>query len=135
MGMSIQPSWNLFIAHATCRSILARKKESRKRNLVFHIPVTVPCSPALRLMQNDASYVTFGDIFEKYCQESNVNRDDTVFVPGEKIKKTLRIYRQDHANGSGQPSKAEYFSMKKEVFDDIQAHLVPDSVISQVSST
>lgn len=86
-------------------------------------------------MQNDASYVTFGDIFEKYCQESNVNRDDTVFVPGEKIKKTLRIYRQDHPNGNGQPSKLDYFSMKKEVFDDIQTHLVPDSVISQVSQT
>lgn len=123
----------MYIIHFMRHSVLARKKESRKRNLIFHIPITVPCSPALRLMQNDSSYVTFGDMFEKYCEEAGISRDDPVFIPGEKMKQMLRLQRQDHSNMNGPPTRQEYWTIKKEIFDDIQAHLIPDNVISQVS--
>lgn len=100
---------------------------------MFHLPITVPMNPAMRLVQNDSSYVTLADIYENYCKEAGIARDDPVFISGEKLKQTLRLYRQDNQNGAGQPTRQEYFVLKKDLFDDVQTNLVPDNIVTQVS--
>ena len=75
--------------------MLARNKECRKRNLTFHIPIAVSCSPNLRLLQNDSSYVTFMDIYEQHCDRIGIAREDPTLVPGEKVKTVLREYKQE----------------------------------------
>lgn len=73
---------------------LARKKESRKRNLNFHIPAAISCSPNLRLLQNDSSYVTLGDIYDRHCEETGITREDPILVSGEKVKSVLSDFKQ-----------------------------------------
>lgn len=73
---------------------LARKKESRKRNLSFHIPAAISCSPNLRLLQNDSSYVTLGDIYDRHCEETGITREDPILVSGEKVKSVLLDFKQ-----------------------------------------
>lgn len=73
---------------------LARKKESRKRNLNFHIPAAISCSPNLRLLQNDSSYVTLGDIYDRHCEETGITREDPILVSGEKVKSILLDFKQ-----------------------------------------
>lgn len=73
---------------------LARKKESRKRNLHFHIPAAISCSPNLRLLQNDSSYVTLGDIYDRHCEEIGITREDPILVSGEKAKSVLSEFKQ-----------------------------------------
>lgn len=73
---------------------LARKKESRKRNLNFHIPAAISCSPNLRLLQNDSSYVTLGDIYDRHCEETGITREDPILVSGEKAKSVLLEFKQ-----------------------------------------
>lgn len=73
---------------------LARKKESRKRNLNFHIPAAISCSPNLRLLQNDSSYVTLGDIYDRHCEEIGITREDPILVSGEKVKSVLLDFKQ-----------------------------------------
>lgn len=72
---------------------LARKKESRKRNLDFHIPAAISCSPNLRLLQNDSSYVTLGDIYDRHCEETGITREDPILVSGEKVKSVLSDFK------------------------------------------
>jgi len=76
-------------------SALARNKESRKRNLTFHLPATVSCSPNVRLYQVDSSYISLGDIYDLHCEEMGFSREDPILFVGEKVRKVLKQYRQD----------------------------------------
>lgn len=76
-------------------SVLQRKKETRKRNLSFHLPAAVSCSPTLRLFQTDSSYVTLGEIYDLHCEEIGISREEPILFAGEKVKKTLREFRQN----------------------------------------
>lgn len=107
---------------------LARKKESRKRNLNFHIPAAVSCSPNLRLLQNDSSYVTLGDIYDRHCEEIGITREDPILVSGEKVKSILLDFKQVNQRT---PGKAEYFNFRKDIMDEVVAKLVPDDVLTK----
>ncbi|KAK6988322.1 histone acetylase complex subunit [Favolaschia claudopus] len=78
----------------TFNGALTRKKESRKRNLSFHIPAVVSFSPNLRLFQTDSSYVSLGDIYDLYCEEQGFAKEDPFLFAGEKGKKVMREYMQ-----------------------------------------
>ncbi|KAI0320805.1 FAT domain-containing protein [Amylostereum chailletii] len=114
--------------YRTLSSVLQRKKECRKRNLIFHLPASVLCGTSLRLLQSDSSYVNFGDIFEQFCESSSIAREDPVLIPGEKIKMILREFQQEHGR---MPTQVEYFVLKKDILEDIMAHMVPETVLSQ----
>lgn len=75
-------------------STLSRKKETRKRNLHFHLPAAVSCAPNLRLLQNDSSYITLGDIYDKHCEDSGMAREEPVMMSGEKVKVAMREFKQ-----------------------------------------
>ncbi|KAI0028299.1 FAT-domain-containing protein [Vararia minispora EC-137] len=111
-----------------CVRVMRYKKECRKRNLHFHVPTAVSCNPASRLIQIDSSYVTFGEIYEQHCQEHGTAREDPILIPGEKVKVILREFREEHKR---MPDKTEYFNLKKEMFDEIQTHMVPDNVMNK----
>ncbi|TCD69680.1 hypothetical protein EIP91_006697 [Steccherinum ochraceum] len=112
----------------TLNGALSRKKESRKRNLTFHIPAAIPCSPNLRLLQNDSSYVTFGDIFDQHCEEAGFSREDPTLLICEKTRSAMRSFRQTHGHN---PNKPEYVALKVELFQEIQAKLVPPNVLTK----
>lgn len=82
-------------------SALQRKKETRKRNLSFHLPAAVSCSPTLRLFQTDTSYITLGDIYEFHCEDAGISREEPILFAGEKIKKTLRELKQNPSRQVG----------------------------------
>ncbi|KAF9222005.1 FAT-domain-containing protein [Gyrodon lividus] len=107
---------------------LVRKKESRKRNLNFHIPAAISCSPNLRLLQNDSSYVTLGDIYDRHCEESGITREDPIIVSGEKVKSVLLDFKQANQRA---PGKAEYFTLRKDIMDEVVTKLVPDDVLAK----
>ncbi|KAH9045426.1 hypothetical protein EDB85DRAFT_2130014 [Lactarius pseudohatsudake] len=107
--------------------VLNRHKESRKRHLSFHIPASISCSANLRLLQNDSSYITLGDIFDKFCEDTRMAREDPILIPGEKVKETLRKFRETHYR---MPNKIEYFSLKRDILDEIVAHMVPETILT-----
>ncbi|KAI6151887.1 hypothetical protein BKA82DRAFT_2906299 [Pisolithus tinctorius] len=107
---------------------LSRKKEARKRNLNFHIPAAVSCSPSLRLLQNDSSYVTLGDIYDRHCEEHGITREDPILVSGEKVKRVLLDFKQSTGRV---PNKTEYFTLRKDIMDEVVAKLVPDDVLTK----
>ncbi|KAF7355349.1 hypothetical protein MSAN_01451500 [Mycena sanguinolenta] len=112
----------------TFNGALVRKKESRKRNLSFHIPAVVSFSPNLRLFQTDSSYVSLGDIYDLHCEENGFAKEDPCLFAGEKVKKVLREYFQQTGN---QPGKAEYLTLKKDIYDEVAVKMVPEDVLTR----
>lgn len=78
------------ISCASCPDILDRvlnrRKESRKRNLCFHLPVAVPLNPTLRLLANDSSYVTMQHIYDEHCDKIQIAREDPQLAFAEKFE-------------------------------------------------
>ncbi|TFY60353.1 hypothetical protein EVJ58_g5210 [Rhodofomes roseus] len=112
----------------TLNLTLSRKKESRKRNLHFHLPVAVPCSSNLRLLQNDASYITLGDIYDQHCEETGISREDPVLLANDKLKTAVREAFQ--ATGR-RVDKTEYVTLKKDLVDEVAVKMIPPDVISR----
>ncbi|KAJ3510077.1 hypothetical protein NLJ89_g4881 [Agrocybe chaxingu] len=112
----------------TLNGALGRNKESRKRNLTFHLPAAVSCSPNVRLYQTDSSYVSFGDVYDLHCEETQISREEPILFVGEKVRKVLREYRQQLSKK--QPTKVDYLTLKKDSFDEIAAKMIPDNILS-----
>ncbi|KAI9001012.1 atypical/PIKK/TRRAP protein kinase [Trametes punicea] len=112
----------------TLNNTLSRKKESRKRNLHFHLPAAVSCAPNLRLLQNDSSYITLGDIYDQHCEDSGMAREEPVMMIGEKVKVAMREFKK--RNGR-LPSKGEYNTLKKDLLDDAIAKFCPEDVLTR----
>jgi transformation/transcription domain-associated protein len=66
--------------------ILAKRKESRRRNLNFYLPLMIPLAPSLRLVQDDASYISLQGVFEDHCRRNSLNKDDPVLFTMDKIR-------------------------------------------------
>ncbi|QRW02146.1 phosphatidylinositol 3- and 4-kinase [Ceratobasidium sp. AG-Ba] len=103
-------------------SALDRRKETRKRNLNFHLPAAISFSHSLRLLENDASYVSLQDMLEQHCKDKGIHRDDAQFHFLDKLK-TLR-------NPEG--TKVDFFTLRAEIISEISAKLVPATVLSNV---
>ncbi|KAM6495848.1 hypothetical protein JOM56_008554 [Amanita muscaria] len=115
----------------TFNTALARKKESRKRNLTFHIPAAVSCSPNVRLFQTDTSYISMNDIYERFCSEAEMSREEPILYAGEKTKKVMAEFKQASDRAV---TKTEYLTLKKEIYDEIAVKLVPDNVLFRFMS-
>ncbi|CAK5275625.1 unnamed protein product [Mycena citricolor] len=112
----------------TFNGTLARKKESRKRNLTFHVPIVVSFSPSARLYQTDSSYVSLGDIYDQHCEASGFAKEDPLLYAGEKMKQVMRQYPAQTGMG---PGKVEWLTLKKDIFDEIAVKMVPEDVFTK----
>lgn len=112
----------------TFNGALARKKEGRKRNLHFHLPAAISCSPSLRLLQNDASYITLGDIYDQHCEDTSITREEPILLVGEKVKTVLREYK---TSSGKMPNKSEYFTLKTDVFPEVINKLMSNDILKR----
>ncbi|PSN75346.1 hypothetical protein BS50DRAFT_671522 [Corynespora cassiicola Philippines] len=97
--------------------ILSKRKESRRRNLQFHLPLMVPITPSVRMVQDDESYVNMQGIFEDYCRRNGINKDEPVLFSIEKLR-ALQPKNLEHAN-----------SIRLETFAAVQEKYVPQTVV------
>ena len=65
---------------------LSRKKESRRRDLQFTLPLMVPLAPHIRMVQEDTSYITLQGIYEDHCRRNGMNKDEPVLFTMEKLR-------------------------------------------------
>ena len=74
---------------ACCRP-LQNRVESRKRGLQFNLPVVVPVGQHCRLVESNTSIISLQDIYERYCQEVGMSKDDPIMAYTEKLKDILK---------------------------------------------
>ncbi|KAJ3344480.1 hypothetical protein HDU83_005150 [Entophlyctis luteolus] len=107
------------------RSILERKKESRRRGLQLHLPIIVPLAPLVRIVQDDPSYKTLQDIYEEHCSEAGIDRDEPIL---SFIRKMREMYAIAEA---GKKGKVELLNLKTEIMEDIAHRMVPDNILTK----
>ena len=66
--------------------VLAKRKESRRRNLSFFLPLMVPLAPSIRLVQEDAEYISLQGVYEDHCRRHGLNKDEPVLFTMEKLR-------------------------------------------------
>ncbi|KAF2125520.1 hypothetical protein P153DRAFT_400327 [Dothidotthia symphoricarpi CBS 119687] len=98
--------------------ILAKRKESRRRNLQFHLPLMVPITPSVRMVQDDASYISMQGIYEDYCRKNGLNKDEPVLFSIEKLRALQPQKNIEHAT-----------SIRLETFAAVQEKYVPPTVM------
>ncbi|RDW26905.1 hypothetical protein B0I72DRAFT_92085 [Yarrowia lipolytica] len=99
---------------------LSRNRETRKRYLQFTLPLCVPLSPHIRLVQDDSRYVSMQAIYEDFCHRKNVSRDEP----------SIFAMHQLRAAFDSKLPKPDISSIKMEILSSIQEELVPKTVFS-----
>lgn len=105
-------------------SILNRRKETRQRNISFHLPIIVPLAPQIRLVEDDNSYITLLEIFEDHCRNTNLNKDAPIIY---NIKRLRESYLAEKISG-----KQDLINMKVEIMNEISEKMIPKDIVTQV---
>ena len=104
---------------------LSKRKESRRRNLYFHLPIFVPIAPHIRLVQDDSSYITLQSVYEDHVHKlppNTMSRDDPLLFV---LEKSRTIAEQQKTT----PRTPEQVAiMKTEIFSTIQERWVPNTI-------
>lgn len=116
---------------------LSKRKESRRRNLNFFLPLVIPLAPPLRLVQDDSSYISLQGVYEDHCRRNGINKDEPVLFTMDK----LRALTETRGNVGSRPSPnatlsadtsqknaAELPAMRLETFTAIQDRWVPSTI-------
>ncbi|KAL7273085.1 transcription-associated protein 1 [Rhizina undulata] len=101
--------------------ILSRRKESRRRNLGFHLPLMVPLAPHIRIVQDDASYISLQGIYEDYCRQTGMSKDDPLIFSLKRVIASL-----DPSKPS--PQQMVDPNVKLEIYNAIQRDMVPKTI-------
>ncbi|KAF6808402.1 histone acetylase complex subunit [Colletotrichum sojae] len=96
---------------------LGRRKESRKRDLQFTLPLMVPLAPHIRIVQEDTSYITLQSVYEDHCRRHGMSKDDPVLFTMEKLRSVLDTKNSKHPEQNA--------TARLEVFNAIQEKWVP----------
>ena len=103
--------------------ILAKRKESRRRNLNFFLPHMVPIAPSFRLVQDDASYISLQGVYEDHCRRNNQNKDEPVLFTMDK----LRALAESRSHGAVRPHGHDH-PLRIETFKAISQKWVPNTI-------
>ncbi|RPB12496.1 hypothetical protein P167DRAFT_506485 [Morchella conica CCBAS932] len=100
--------------------VLSRRKESRRRNLGFHLPLMVPLAPHIRIVQDDSSYISLQGIYEDHCRRTGMSKDDPLIFSLKKVIASL--------DPSKPATQLVSPNIKLEIFNAIQKEMVPQDV-------
>ncbi|KID86829.1 histone acetylase complex subunit [Metarhizium guizhouense ARSEF 977] len=100
---------------------LGRKKESRRRDLQFTLPLMVPLAPHIRIVQEDTSYVTLQAVYEDHCRRMGFSKDEPVLFTLEKLRGVLESKSQQGKPELTPPARLE-------VLNAVHEKWVPSSV-------
>ncbi|KLJ09499.1 transformation/transcription domain-associated protein [Blastomyces silverae] len=101
--------------------ILSKRKESRRRNIYFHLPLMVPLAPHIRLVKDDPSYISLQGVYEDHCRRTGMSKDEPVLFTMEK----MRSLAETKQNRTSEQSLV----LRSEIFSAIQQKWVPNTIL------
>ncbi|QSL64955.1 hypothetical protein MERGE_002259 [Pneumocystis wakefieldiae] len=99
--------------------VLLRKKETRRRNITFTLPIAVPIAPHIRIVEDDTSGISLQGIYEEYCRRYDMHKDEPLKYFASKL----------NSFGSQTFDKQDIINLKVEILTSIQSNLVPDDIL------
>jgi len=118
--------------------LLAKRKESRRRNLYFHLPLMVPLAPHIRLVRDDSSYISIQGIYEDYCRRVGMNKDEPVLFTMDRMRSLAEtkqnvsvtaFYSCSDTTDSSQRTTDQQQVLRTEILTAIQEKWVPSTVV------
>ena len=117
--------------------VLARKKESRQRNLRFTLPAAFPLSPHIRMVEDDVSYISLHQVYEDFCNRSGIHKDQAIDFYVKSVEETMskkgvcslsliELMKQERDN------KEWLNNVKVEIIQAIRQNIVPDTFLLDV---
>ncbi|KAF2455722.1 hypothetical protein BDY21DRAFT_71272 [Lineolata rhizophorae] len=117
-------------------SVLLKRKESRRRNIQFHLPLMIPLSPSVRLVQDDASYISLQGIYEDHCRRNGINKDEPILFAMEKLSAINPVSPcgdpgRPELSTNARPQKeiTQANNIRVETFIAVQEQFVPPTVV------
>lgn len=104
-------------------TILERKIQTRKRGLTFNVPTAVPISPQLRLLTYDESFISMQDIYERYCKQIGMGKDDPIVAWVEKMRSTWD-------GGSHRRTNVDFANLRMELLEEISTKMISDKILT-----
>lgn len=98
---------------------LSRKVETRRRYIQFTLPIAVPLSPHIRIINDDPGDVSLQKVYEDYCRRNGKNRDEPFIYTIEKLRAAF----------DPRLPKPDIMSIRVEILGAIQTMLVPSNVL------
>lgn len=98
--------------------VISRRTESRRRNLQFTLPIAVPLTPHIRIVQDDPRYVSMQHIYEDFCRNKGQSRDEPLNYSTKKLRAAF----------DPKLPKPDIAAIKMEILSSIQASIVPTTV-------
>lgn len=118
--------------------LLAKRKESRRRNLYFHLPLMVPLAPHIRLVRDDSSYISMQGIYEDYCRRVGINKDEPVLYTMDRMRSLAETKQNVSIASSSTPRNLtndpqrtpdQQQVLRTEILTAIQDKWVPSTVV------
>jgi transformation/transcription domain-associated protein len=118
-------------------SSLSKRKESRRRNLNFHLPLMIPLAPHIRMVQDDPSYITLQGVYEDHCRKSGVSKDEPLLFTMEKLRAladtkvicSARVDARTQTNSPIQKSAEQNLTARLETFTAVQEKWLRHDVV------
>ncbi|KAL9093662.1 MAG: hypothetical protein Q9159_000191 [Coniocarpon cinnabarinum] len=101
--------------------VLNHRKETRRRKLLFTLPVMVPLTPAIRMIEDDRSSITLQSIYEDFCRKKRLIREDPALYAVSRLRELA----------AQNPTQDAVQSVRLQVFEHIQNTMVPDTLLLQ----
>ncbi|WPK23814.1 hypothetical protein PUMCH_001060 [Australozyma saopauloensis] len=98
---------------------LSKKVESRRRNIHFTLPIAIPLSPHIRIVNDDSRDISMQKVYEDFCFKNGKNRDEPFIYTIEKLR----------AAYDPRLPKPDIMSIRVEILSAIQSLLVPSTVL------
>ncbi|OBA21242.1 hypothetical protein METBIDRAFT_42126 [Metschnikowia bicuspidata var. bicuspidata NRRL YB-4993] len=98
---------------------LSKKPETRRRNILFTLPIAVPLSPHIRIVNDDSRDISMQKIYEDFCKKNGKDRDAPFIYTIEKLRAAF----------DPRLPKPEIMSIRVEILSAIQTLLVPSTVL------
>lgn len=98
---------------------LSKKVETRRRNILFTLPIAVPLSPHIRIINDDSRDISMQKVYEDFCFKEGKNRDEPFIYTIEKLRAAF----------DPRLPKPDIMSIRVEILSAIQSLLVPSTVL------
>ncbi|KAL9615129.1 MAG: hypothetical protein Q9167_000447 [Letrouitia subvulpina] len=116
---------------------LDKRKESRRRNLNFNLPLVVPLAPAIRLVQDDSSYISLQGVYEDHCRRNGAVKDEPILFTMDKLRNfselrdvspPILVHSFCHSDGFWKKKDLDLPNLRMEIFTAIQNRWVSSTI-------
>lgn len=109
----------IFQLYRIFNDTLSRKVQTRRRNIQLTLPIAIPLSPHIRIMNDNENISSLQEIYEDYCKNKKVNRDDPLLYYNEKLRAAFDPHLP----------KPDIMSIRVEILGAIQSLIVPNKIL------